>query len=302
MAMATGEEIAQKIHNEQPFSLFETGLKATSKNLKLVKFRVEFRHTLLILRTINFWSKSSRVFKCWEPFYEDDLLSLNAPRWIWSSPRSKKELLQGKTVIMRLLLIASLDDHACCMTTKHVELFHTFSLQWRSGCSSQWERRGKAPIILMPLWSLHLDSYTDTAILCGGSTLNYSLALAWTSAFLLARAIKSLARYQNMSRYWHVALWQLDDRILTRNRIRKGQSSATSECPEAFGFWSFLADGWWFWLLQCTTERRTKHFSIFQLEKCHLSPITCGFRKDTNTSQVLIQCPEVRTSTGRAST
>lgn len=108
MAMATEEEMAQKIHNEQPFSLFETGLKATSKNLKLVKFRVESRHTLLILRTINFWSKSSRVFKCWEPFYVDDLLSLNAPRWIWSSPRSKKELLQGKTVIMRLLLIASL--------------------------------------------------------------------------------------------------------------------------------------------------------------------------------------------------
>lgn len=164
---------------------------------------------------------------------------------------------------MRLLLVASLGDHACCMTTKDVELFHTFSLQWRSGCSSQWERRDKAPVVVMPLWSLHSDSWADTTVLYGGSTLNCSLALAWTSAFLLARAIKSLARYQNMSRYWHVALWQLDDRILTRTGIRRGESSAMSECHAVFGFWSFLAHGWWFWLLQCPTEWRTKHVSIF---------------------------------------
>lgn len=191
MAMATGEEIARKIHNEQLFSLFETGLKASSKNLKLVQFIVETRHTLLILRTINFWSKSSRVFKCWEPFYEADLLSLNAAVWIWSSPRSNKELLQGKIVIVRLVLVASLDDHACSMTTKHVELFNTFSLQWRFGCSSQWERQSSRCCRASVVTAL---SWADTAILCGQSTLNYSLALVSTSAFLLARAIKSLAR------------------------------------------------------------------------------------------------------------
>lgn len=44
MAVATGEGMAQKIHNEQLFRLFETGLKASSKTLHLVKFRVEARH------------------------------------------------------------------------------------------------------------------------------------------------------------------------------------------------------------------------------------------------------------------
>lgn len=124
----------------------------------------------------------------------------NIPRQIWPLPRSKKELLQGNTVIMGVLLVVSLNDYACCMTTKHLEIFHTFLLKWRSRCSSQWEKRDKAHSILMPLRSTHLDSWVDAALLCGGSTLNYSLVLAWTSAFLLATAIKSLARDQNMSR------------------------------------------------------------------------------------------------------
>lgn len=54
--------------------------------------------------------------------------------------------------------------------------------------------------------------------------------------------------------YWHVALWQQDDRILTRARIRKWQSCATRQCPQAFGFSFFLVDGWWFLLLRCPTE------------------------------------------------
>lgn len=251
MAVATGEGMAQKIHNEQLFRLFETGLKASSKTLHLVKFRVEGRHTLLILRTINVWSKQSRVFKCWEPFYEADLLSLNAAIWIWSSPRSNKELLQGKIVIVRLLLVAvwmimhAVWKHACG-TISYISITTKVQMQ-----QSMRQRRQSSCYHASVVTAL---SWAHTAILCGGSTLSYSLALARTSAFLLARAIKSLARYQDMSRYWEVALWQLDDRILTRIKIWKGQSYAGSECHGVFGVWSFLADGWWFWLLQCPTE------------------------------------------------
>lgn len=54
MAIAMGEEVAQKNHNKQLFSLFGTGLKASSKNLKLVKFRIKGRHRLINLRTVNF--------------------------------------------------------------------------------------------------------------------------------------------------------------------------------------------------------------------------------------------------------
>lgn len=53
----------KKNHNKHLFSLFGICLKASSKNLKLVKFRTEARHTLLILRKVNFWSKPSRIFK-----------------------------------------------------------------------------------------------------------------------------------------------------------------------------------------------------------------------------------------------
>lgn len=126
--------------------------------------------------------------------------ALNVPRQIWPLPRWKKELLQRNTVIIGVLLVASPKDYACCMATKHLEIFHTFSLKLRSRCSTQWEKRDKAHIVLMPLRPTHLDSWAYAALLCGGSTLNYSLVLAWTSTFLLARAIKSLARDQNTSR------------------------------------------------------------------------------------------------------
>lgn len=252
MAMATGEEIAQKIHDEQLFRLFETGLKASSKNLKFVKFRVDTRHTLLILRTINFWNKQSSVFKCWEPFYEADLLSLKAAIWIWSSPTSNKELLQGKIAIVRLLLVASLDDHALLYDHQGCEMISSISITVKVRMQQSMREEGQSSCYHASVATAL--GWADTAILCGGSTLNYSLALAWTSAFLLARAIKSLARYQDMSRYWHVAIWQLDDRILTRTKIRRGQSNARSECHKLFGVWSFLVDGWWFCLLQCPTK------------------------------------------------
>lgn len=86
MTMARGEEVAQKNNNKWLFSLFGIGLKANSKNLKLLKLRIEARHTLLILRTVNFWSKSSTVSSP-ENLFMRTYYALNVPRQIWLLPR-----------------------------------------------------------------------------------------------------------------------------------------------------------------------------------------------------------------------